>query len=114
LPLTLNNAVVNLDMIGRNDANALVGAGTYYHPHLKPLVAESAHGRQLTVGSATMALCHGRTCRGLDVVVRPRAVSRGRLAFLYFGVGAHRLPSVYRHGREDPGAVLRRGEEPRH
>jgi hypothetical protein len=42
-------AVVNLDMIGRGDENTLVVAGTYYHPQLKQVVAEAAHGRQITV-----------------------------------------------------------------
>ena len=43
------DAVVNLDMIGRGDANTLVVAGTYYHPWLKRIVAEASHGRQITV-----------------------------------------------------------------
>lgn len=50
-PLDLKQivAVVNLDMIGRGDENTLVVAGTYFQPQLRQIVAESAHGRQITV-----------------------------------------------------------------
>ena len=50
-PLDLKRivAVVNLDMIGRGDTNTLVVAGTYYHPGLKQIVADAAHGRQITI-----------------------------------------------------------------
>jgi hypothetical protein len=42
-------SVVNLDMIGRGDEDTLVVAGTYYYPQLKQVVAESAHGRRITI-----------------------------------------------------------------
>ena len=50
-PLDLKRiiAVVNLDMIGRGDNNTLVVAGTYYHPQLTRIVADSAYGRQIRI-----------------------------------------------------------------
>ena len=49
LDLARIDAVVNMDMIGRGDANTLVVAGTYYHPRLRQIVADAAHGRRITV-----------------------------------------------------------------
>jgi Zn-dependent M28 family amino/carboxypeptidase len=43
------DVVVNMDMIGRGEANTLVVAGTHFHPWLRPVVADAAHGRQITV-----------------------------------------------------------------
>ena len=82
--------VVNLDMIGRGDANTLWVAGTSYYPALKDPVVEAARGRQIKVQF------------GHD---RPKAESGGLddwtnssdhgpfhaagVPFLYFGVEDH-------------------------
>jgi Zn-dependent M28 family amino/carboxypeptidase len=47
--LTRIASVVNLDMIGRGDANTLYVAGTHHYPQLKPAVLEAARGRRIVV-----------------------------------------------------------------
>jgi len=42
-------AMVNLDMVGRGDANTLVVAGTSYTPSLRAVVADAARGRELAI-----------------------------------------------------------------
>ncbi|MGH9373485.1 MAG: M28 family peptidase [Vicinamibacterales bacterium] len=49
VPLDRIAAVVNMDMIGRGDANRLFVAGTHHHPSLKPVVSAAASGRALEV-----------------------------------------------------------------
>jgi Zn-dependent M28 family amino/carboxypeptidase len=91
-PVDLKQIVtdVNLDMIGRGDANTLWVAGTSYYPALKDSVVEAARGRQIKVQF------------GHD---RPKAESGGLddwtnssdhgpfhaagVPFLYFGVEDH-------------------------
>jgi Peptidase family M28 len=41
------SAVVNMDMVGRGDANTLFVAGTRYSPKLVPVVTDASRGRQL-------------------------------------------------------------------
>jgi hypothetical protein len=83
-------SVVNLDMIGRGDANTLVVAGTYYHPHLRNVMAESAHGRQITV-----VFGHDRPFVGVPNVENwTHASDHGPfhdagIPFLYMGVEDH-------------------------
>lgn len=91
-PIDLKQVVmnVNLDMVGRGDANTLWVAGTHYYPLLKPPVVDASRGRQLKVEF------------GHD---RPKAESNGQddwtnssdhgpfhaagIPFLYFGVEDH-------------------------
>ena len=91
-PVDLKQIVtdVNLDMIGRGDANTLWVSGTSYYPALKDVVVEAARGRQIKVQF------------GHD---RPKAESGGLddwtnssdhgpfhaagVQFLYFGVEDH-------------------------
>ena len=91
-PVDLKQIVtdVNLDMIGRGDANTLCVAGTSYYPALKDAVVEAMRGRQIKVQF------------GHD---RPKAESGGLddwtnssdhgpfhaagVPFLYFGVEDH-------------------------
>lgn len=40
---------VNLDMVGRGDKNEIYAVGTYFHPELKPLIAEAAKDKQIDV-----------------------------------------------------------------
>jgi Zn-dependent M28 family amino/carboxypeptidase len=49
LDLTKIVAMVNLDMIGRGDANTLWAAGTHHYPALKPPVVEAARSRTIEV-----------------------------------------------------------------
>jgi Zn-dependent M28 family amino/carboxypeptidase len=81
---------VNLDMVGRGDANTLWAAGTHYYPLLKPPVVDASRGRQIKLEF------------GHD---RPKAESNGQddwtnssdhgpfhaagIPFLYFGVEDH-------------------------
>lgn len=84
------SAMVNLDMVGRGDANTLVVAGTSHTPSLRAVVTEAARGRELAIAF------------GYD---RPAAGERGKdwthasdhgpfhdagIPFLYFGVENHR------------------------
>ena len=43
------DTIVNLDMVGRGDANTLVAAGTSYNPHLEAPIRAAAEGRGLQV-----------------------------------------------------------------
>jgi hypothetical protein len=43
------SAVVNMDMVGRGDANTLYAAGTHYSPQLAPIVTDAARGMELTL-----------------------------------------------------------------
>ena len=91
-PVDLKQIVmdVNLDMVGRGDANTLWVAGTHYYPLLKPAVVDASRGRQIKLEF------------GHD---RPKAESNGQddwtnssdhgpfhaagIPFLYFGVEDH-------------------------
>ena len=90
IDLTRVVAMVNLDMVGRGDANTLWVAGTHHYPALKPLVLDASKARTIKV-----ALGHDR----------PKAESGGvedwtnssdhgpfhaaGIPFLYFGVEDH-------------------------
>ncbi|MGH8638021.1 MAG: M28 family peptidase [Burkholderiales bacterium] len=90
VPLERIAAVVNMDMIGRGDANRLFVAGTYHNPALKPVVSEAAKASKVVI-----AFGHDK----------PTAQASGRddwtnlsdhgpfhaagIPFLYFGVEDH-------------------------
>jgi Zn-dependent M28 family amino/carboxypeptidase len=81
--------VVNLDMIGRGDANTLVVAGTHHYPHLKDTVEAAARGRRIRV-----AFGHDKPSPGNRSDDWTHASDHGPfhdagIPFLYFGVEDH-------------------------
>jgi hypothetical protein len=81
-------AVVNLDMIGRGDANRIYVAGTAHYPQLKELVSDAAKGRTIEV-----AFGHDRAGAG-PADDWTHASDHGPfhdadVPFLYFGVEDH-------------------------
>ena len=88
LPLSSIHAVVNMDMIGRGDANTLSVAGTWHYPFLEQAVAEAARGRRLRV-----AFGHDRPSpmpRDDWTTLSDHApFHRAGVPFLYFGVEDH-------------------------
>lgn len=91
------SVVVNMDMIGRGDANRLFVAGTYHYPSLKPIVDAAAKGRAIEV-----AFGHDRpTARGSGLDDWTQLSDHGAfhargIPFLYFGVEDH--PDYHKPG----------------
>ncbi|MGH9309623.1 MAG: M28 family peptidase [Vicinamibacterales bacterium] len=83
-------AIVNMDMIGRGDKGTLFVAGTSQNPSLKPLVAEAAARRTLT-----LAFGHDKPASqasGLDDWTNSSdhgPFNAAGIPFLYFGVEDH-------------------------
>jgi Peptidase family M28 len=90
------SAVVNMDMIGRGDANTLFVAGTHYSPKLAPIVTEAARGRQLklTLGHDQSPSQSGREDWTHSSDHAP--FHAAGIPFVYFGVEDH--PDYHRPG----------------
>lgn len=90
VPLDRVVAIVNMDMIGRGDANTLFVAGTHHSPALAPLVTEAAKGRPLTLKlghDKPAALANGQDDWTNSSDHGP--FHQAGVPFLYFGVEDH-------------------------
>jgi hypothetical protein len=91
-PIALDRiaAIVNMDMLGRGDANTLYVAGTHHSPSLAPIVTAAARGRKLT-----LKLGHDKPpAEGGGLEDWTHSSDHGPfhdagVAFLYFGVEDH-------------------------
>ena len=88
VPLASIDAVVNMDMMGRGDANLLGVAGTWHYPFLERAVLDAAQGRRLR-----LVLGHDRpspTPRDDWTNLSDHAPFHAAgVPFLYFGVEDH-------------------------
>jgi hypothetical protein len=90
VPLARIATVVNIDMIGRGDANRLFVVGTHHYPSLKPVVSEAATGSPIEV-----AFGHDQPASqasGMDDWTNQSdhaPFHAAGIPFLYFGVEDH-------------------------
>jgi Peptidase family M28 len=87
------SAVVNMDMVGRGDANTLFVAGTRYSPKLAPIVTDAARGRQLTL---TRGHDQGGGSEDWTNSSDHGPFHAAGIPFVYFGVEDH--PDYHRPG----------------
>ena len=89
IPLSQIRAVINMDMLGRGDANVLHVAGTAHYPALARFVEEAARGRAIGV-----AFGHDRPGRGDEQDWTQSSdhapFHAAGIPFLYFAVEDHR------------------------
>ena len=83
-------AMVNLDMVGRGDANTLVVAGTSYTPSFRGVVTDAARGRKLAVSFGYDRPATGRERREDWTHSSDHGPFHDAgVPFLYFGVENH-------------------------
>jgi hypothetical protein len=90
IPLDRIAVAVNMDMIGRGDANRLFVAGTYQNPSLKPMVGDAAKGSSLRVafGHDKPSALASRMDDWTNLSDHGAFHAAG-IPFLYFGVEDH-------------------------
>ncbi len=88
-PFPLDQVVlnINMDMISRNDQNVIYASGTHHHPHLAPVLENTARN-----ASITLKLGHDQPGSGHDdwtFASDHAAFHAEKIPFIYFGVEDH-------------------------
>lgn len=88
-PLPVDKIVlnINMDMIAHNDQNELVACGTYYYPHLKPILEQVESPVTLKFGHDSPEY---KGANNWTTASDHRVFHKQGIPFIYFGVEDHK------------------------